>query len=75
MKLVPALFSLLIVFGGTDCPGKVNLSGRPGLPSMTYFIIPDKETSCSNDFPERFSYFLGQLGGFANKSAASGKMA
>lgn len=31
---------------------------------MDYYIVPDGQTECSNDFPEELSYFFEQVGGY-----------
>jgi hypothetical protein len=35
---------------------------------MDYYIIPDRELDCPNDFPESLSYFFEQLGGYGEGS-------
>ena len=35
---------------------------------MTYFLVPDKKGSCSDDFPDGLSYFFEQIGGFDEKA-------
>jgi hypothetical protein len=37
---------------------------------MDYFIYPDKETDCSDDFPERLSNFFEQVQGLGNTAEA-----
>ena len=35
---------------------------------MSYFIIPNKKTSCKDDFPDGLSFFFEQIGGYDDKA-------
>ena len=62
MRIFP-LFFILGVF-----PTKSSVTLRSFHMSMTYFLVPDKKGSCSDDFPDGLSYFFEQIGGFDEKA-------
>jgi len=38
---------------------------------MYYYLIPDRETNCKDDFPSRLSYFFEQVGGYDEYATVS----
>ena len=63
MKVFSLFPSLLVMFAAT-----YPAAAKAHPPSMTYFLIPDKKSSCTDDFPEGLSFFFQELGGFEDKA-------
>jgi hypothetical protein len=38
---------------------------------MDYYIIPETETTCQNDFPDKLSFFFEQVGGYGDYAEVS----
>ncbi|WP_420551287.1 hypothetical protein [Tenacibaculum aiptasiae] len=63
MKTLTTLFISLIFFLPTK-ENKLNMG-------MYYYLIPETETDCTNDFPSGLSYFFEQIGGYDEYAAVS----
>lgn len=62
MKIV----SIFLILGILSAKPSATLT--PIHRSMAYFLVPDKKSACSDDFPDGLSCFFEQIGGFDEKA-------